>query len=108
MAALDPCGDQLNAFRPDRHRHRGGGLDPLRDEAADAAAAEHLDLAAAIGRADETAGEQVGRPDEAGDERDWPGGNRCPAASRSGVMRPWSITAIRSESASASDWSWVT
>src|SRR5882672_10536724 len=60
---------ERDAFGPDRDRDRGRVVDRLRDRALDVPAAEHLDLAAAVGGADETAGEEIGRADEAGDER---------------------------------------
>ena len=101
--------DQLDAFRPDRDRHRRPDrrcvcgmvhwiCRPLK----------HFDLAAAVGGADQAAAAAGWWRRQSGRRTGWPDGNRCRAASRSGVMRPLSITAMRSDSASASDWSCVT
>ena len=68
-AALGAAADQLDAFRPDRDRHRRRIVDALRHSALDLPAAQDLDLAAAVGGADQAARQQVGGADEAGDER---------------------------------------
>ena len=85
LAAPPSRATQLDAFRPDRHRDRGRVVDPLRDHAFESGGPPSTSTEPCRWRVpSQAAGEQVGRPDEARDERIGRAGNRCPAASRSG------------------------